>query len=98
MLYTFIIISAFSISDFVRAIPICSIVSSVVRSPAVSDKFTMYPPMSKLVDTTSRVVPGIFDTIARFDPTIALNNDDLPTFVSPANTTLKPLRMARTAV
>ena len=53
--------------------------------------------MSNVADTTSRVVPGMSETIARLEPTILLNNDDLPTFVSPTSAILKPPRIARAA-
>ena len=53
-----------------------------LRIPAVSDKFTKYPSISICEDTTSRVVPAMFDTMARLEPTNLLNIDDLPTYVT----------------
>ena len=88
---TRIIKSAFWISLLVRSIPIFSISSDVFsRNPAVSDKLTKYPSISRLTDTTSRVVPAISETIARFEPTMRLNIDDLPTFGLPTITVLIP--------
>ena len=52
----------------VRSMPIDSISSSVSRRPAVSDRLIKYPSRSRFIDTTSRVVPAISDTIARLDP------------------------------
>ena len=60
------------------------------RKPAVSTNSTGTPPRLVFAEIKSRVVPGVFETIARFSLAKQFNKVDLPTFGAPSITTLKP--------
>ena len=60
--------AARSIALMALSIPICSTVSSVSRSPAVSKNRNRMPFISRVSSITSRVVPGMSLTMARSSP------------------------------
>ena len=67
----------------VLSIPIDSISSLVILIPAVSISLKLTPLMVKLSSIVSRVVPGIWETIARSSSRSAFNNVDFPTLGLP---------------
>ena len=83
----------FSLS-YVRCIPSCSILSLVFLMPAVSIKRNVMPWMVVVSSITSRVVPCISLTMARFSPTNWLSKVLFPTLVLPTIATGTPSFMA----
>ena len=74
----------------VRLIPSTSTAPDAVRSPAVSLRRTKSPSHTTCPSITSRVVPGVWVTMARSSPRRALNRVDFPTLGRPMRATEKP--------
>ena len=87
---TWITQSALSMACCARAMPSFSTASACARMPAVSNSLNATPSILISMATTSRVVPGMSVTIARFWAHRALNKDDLPTLGLPVSTKVAP--------
>lgn len=87
-------VDAWRMCRWASCIPRFSIVSVVLRSPAVSVIRIRCPPIVIVVCIASRVVPGIWDTIAIGSPASALISVDFPAFGAPAIVVGCPLRIA----
>ena len=73
-----------------RSIPSDSRPVAPPRSPAVSASSTGHPSIAARIDTTSRVVPAVGETIARSNPAMAFRSRLLPTLGRPVRTTFQP--------
>mmetsp|Transcript_7219 Transcript_7219/g.29989 ORF Transcript_7219/g.29989 Transcript_7219/m.29989 type:complete len:315 (+) Transcript_7219:746-1690(+) len=82
-----------------RSMPSRSIASpGSLRSPAVSYRRTARPSNARSTCRTSRVVPGVADTIAAGRCASAFKSEDFPAFGGPASTTRTPSRTVSPAV
>ena len=84
--------SAVSARTRARRTPSASITLSVSRRPAVSDRRTGKPPMTRLTSTISRVVPASPETIAASFFDKLLINVDFPAFGGPMTAISRPWR------
>ena len=85
--------SAASARSRARRMPSASMASPASRSPAVSAIQTIWPPIFKRTSTTSRVVPGISDTIAASRRASLLRSDDFPALGGPTIAIRNPSRI-----
>src|SRR3989441_736802 len=79
-----------SIARRLRRMPSASIASLGTSRPAVSSSRTGTPAIVIVPSTTSRVVPGTGDTIARSRPSSAFSRLDFPAFGGPTRATVIP--------
>ena len=77
----------------VFSIPKFSIVSEVLRIPAVSIKRKLYPSIIRVSSIASLVVPAMSDTIALSSLSKRFSRVDFPTFVAPKIVTAIPFFM-----